>query len=194
LQNWILFVSLAFLVCCCGDVQASDSHQRVTTSQYKWLLAYVGRTTNELVADKRFNSLLNNVVPNKTVFLVGRPTSLRKTFRKMLTDAPDFVTMRDKEYFAFGGKDKNQPDDKALIWLDWRTGRSAIAIVHHYGPDDPKKYSNEPMLYVASNTLNAANGLPSELKFAVKNWVIIENVTPTSITYNGEPASATLIF
>jgi len=194
MQKWILSVSFAILAVCAGDIQATNAGTSVTNSQYKWLLAYVGRTTNELVADERFNRLLNSVVPDQKVFLVGKKTSLRYSFRKMLTDAPDFVTLRDNRYFVFSGKDIHQPDDKALVWLDWRGNHSAFAIVHHFGPDDPKKFSKEPLLYVASTNFGASEGLPPELKFAIKNWVIIENVTPSAITYNGAPASATLIF
>src|SRR5262249_1941717 len=128
------------------------------------------------------------------VLLVGKTTSLRGTFRKMLTDAPDFVTMKENRFIVFSGKDKNLPEDKALVWLDWRTGRSAYAVIHHFRPEDPAKYSKEPLLYIGTTTLNKEGDLPPTLKFALKNWVLIENVVPSAITYNGAPASASLVF
>src|SRR5262249_50856261 len=120
----MLSILLPLLAISCGSAQAADADAKITTGQYKWVLAYIGRTTNELVSDHRFGRLLNSVVPEQQVLLVGKTTSLRRTFRKMLTDAPDFVTMKENRFIVFSGKDKNLPEDKALVWLDWRTGRS----------------------------------------------------------------------
>jgi hypothetical protein len=180
---------------CSGNNQTAraDSSQTIG-KQFPWLIAYVGKTTNELVADDRFQRLSTSIVPNQTVCLVGKQTSLRTTFRKMLTEAPDFVFMKQNQFITFAGKDIHQPDDKVFVWLDWRSRNSAFAIVHHYGPDNPKQFRKEPMLYVVSTTLSAKDGLPDSLKFLLKNWLIIENAIPDAITFNGAPAAGNLIF
>jgi hypothetical protein len=196
LPKWIFSVSFAILVICCGNEQSVNADTTASqSSQYKWLLAYIGRTTNELMRDKRVQHVLDNVIPPKqTTCVAGREKPLRVVFRKMLTDAPDFVTMRDNRYIAFSGHDVIHPEDKALVWLDWRDGRSAIAIIHHWGPDDSKQYSKEPLLWIASVTFHGTEPLPPELTFAIKNWVVLEGITPAAITYNGAPAGASLVF
>jgi hypothetical protein len=194
-RNWLLYVLTAIALFCFGNDQTAYAGSGQTIGkQFPWLMAYVGKTTNELVADHRFKDLTNSIVPNQTVCLFGKPTSLRTSFRKMLTEAPDFVALKDNEFITFAGKDVHHPDDKVIVWLDWRTNNSAFAIVHHYGPDNSKQFRKETMLYVVSSTLGTRTTLPESLKFALKNWLIIENSIPDAIRYNNTEEGAQFIF
>jgi len=191
----LLALLLAIFFSGAGFIQPAQAKSAATFGkQFPWLISYVGKTGDELVADQRFNTLLATVVPDQKVYLVGKQTSLRATTKKMLSDAPAFVIFKHNRYVVFSGEDKHQKEDKIMMWLDWKSNSSALAIVHHYGPDDPKQFRKEPMLYVVSEGIVPPEPLPEDLKFMIKNWLLIEGVTPSALTYNGKSASAALIF
>ncbi|MFC0167331.1 lysozyme inhibitor LprI family protein [Pseudoduganella danionis] len=130
------------------------------TSPTAWLLQYEGKSTNQLIWDKRFVALVNSRVP----------PALSDNVAMALGGPPDPVVVEDHRYVSMSACRPHSCTEKGFLWIDAETGMG-IGAFHVPGT-----------LRLASNSLSAAN-IPPQAKLALSSWIYEQSMSVEYIEF-----------
>lgn len=150
---------VALAVMASGLAQADD---------LSWPLAYAGKSTNDLVRDKRVGPLVNTRLPS----------SLAEDVVLSLGGPPDPVIVKEGRYVSASACRPHDCGDKAFFWIDTRTGAGLGAIVGYRG------------FMIGSNAIPAAN-IPAPAMQALLDWIRYADISPDTVTFVGRDGKTT---
>ncbi len=152
-------------------VQAATPSPQPPPPPAPWLLAFDGKSTNELVLDKRFATFVRARVSSRPlVYWVadGRPTKPSDDVLEFLHGPPDDVHIVDKRYLTASACVPHDCVDTGLLWTDITTGATVFAA-SVYGTPVPI-VGNRAHLWLFSNVALRASTLPPTLTAAIAQW------------------------
>jgi hypothetical protein len=154
---------------------------------YSWLFKFADASTNELWLDKRFDMLLNQVVPVQRVDLLGEWKSLKDTMKCVIHGIPNDVIVTDKRYISMSACRYQSATEKGFIGIDVNTRKSICGVVHYFSKNS-EEMTEQPQLYLASNNYATYNEVAEPLKTALKKWLVDEKVTPSKSRFSNGPS------
>ena len=165
----VVLTSLAFLV-----MHPASSASTRTADAITWLLPRNGQSTNSVVDDGHFDSLLRLVVPSATLDLGAGRQQLRRTFWEFLHGPPNDIIVEDNRYIIFSACRAHFCPEKAWLWCDATDGVVAGALVHYIfkGEDN-----GQPSLLLFSNQPTDCT-LPSRCQLALDAWLKANDISP----------------
>jgi uncharacterized protein YecT (DUF1311 family) len=128
--------------------------------QTGWLLAYAGKSTNQLIWDKRAKPLVNSRVP----------ASLSENVLLSLGGPPDPVLAADGRYVSMSACRAHSCIEKGFMWVDTMTGMGLGA------------YYLSGKLQLGSNSLSAGN-IPPQARAALINWLAEQDLITESAEF-----------
>lgn len=137
---------------------------------YSWLLSFNGKSTNEVVWDKRFNGLLSAVVPNSKSNYSKDPGQMKSDLKLHLSGPPSVVQIKDDRFIVLSACWAHSCGNKGIIWIDNKQKISAMA------------FGSDGSMTVASRSIKAMD-LPSELVLALKAWAKSEGLKIGRVTF-----------
>lgn len=154
---------------------------RIPSAQLAFLNDYAGKTTKDLMKDKRFRALLKEMTPS-TEYHYGRDMSLRETIETMLGDRELPVDIRDGRYVMVAGNGGPYLNGRGFIWFDMQEGIALGGVYFHPTNGEPT-----PTLAVFSKQLNATElsmgQLPEAFAADVAQWSLIARVPAVTVRY-----------
>jgi len=131
-------------------------------------LDYANGTSNEILKDKRFKSLLKQAIPH-TEYHYGRDKSLQDASEELLDTYAIPITVRDGRYVTISTRGGSYLVGKTLMWFDMQTGMALGSIYFHPTNGEPA-----PTLTVFSRQLTdtdlSMGQLPPEFLADLDRW------------------------
>jgi hypothetical protein len=93
----------------------------IPTGQLAFLSGYAGRTTKELMKDKRFKALLKVTIP-RTEYHYGRDMPLKDAVDIALSGSPLPVNVRNGRYVTVSGLQGPYLHGRGFLWFDVEDG------------------------------------------------------------------------
>lgn len=112
------------------------------TPRYSWLLAFAGRTTNELLWDARFADLLRSLVRRSGD---PGPDALTEELRRSLGGAPEDVVVADGRFVVATACRHHYCDERGYVWIDIVRGEVAAAILRFDDGPSSSNSSGQPI-------------------------------------------------
>ena len=131
-----------------------------------WMLEYEGRSTNDLMWDKRARQVINTRVP----------AALSREVLEGLGGPPDPVLVTDHRYVSASACAAHYCPMKAFFWVDTRTGIGLGALFVAGIGADPGK------LRLGSNGLSGRH-LPERARRALIEWIREKNIGPEVVDF-----------
>jgi hypothetical protein len=154
---------------------------RIPSAQLAFLNDYAGKTTKEVMKDKRFRALLKEMTPS-TEYHYGRDMPLRETIETMLDDRGLPVDIRDGRYVMVAGNGGPYLSGRGFLWFDLQEGIALGGVYFHPTNGEPT-----PTLAVFSKQLNATAlsmmQLPEAFAEDVAQWSLIARVPAVTVRY-----------
>ena len=148
------------LVLCCFEARI---HAQTPAP---WLLAFDGRSTNELALDKRFPGFLRtHVSTRKMTYWIGKPTEPAKDAVEFLHGPPEDVYVAEHRYVTASACVAHDATDCGMLWVDTQTGATVFAASVFRIP--PPIAANSAHLWLFSNTELKPRALPPTLTSAI---------------------------
>jgi hypothetical protein len=149
--------------------------------QLAFLNDYAGRTTKDIMKDKRFRSLLKLATP-RTTYHYGRDMALFYTSETLLEGAPLPIDIRDGRYVMVGSHSGPYLDGRGFLWIDMREGIALGGVYFHPVNGEPT-----PTLAIFSRQLKqdslAMSQLPMAFAEDVGRWTAVARVPEISVRY-----------
>lgn len=182
MKNYIfilIFVIVSF------DAFAKDDYS-LSSDEIKWLKEYTGQTTNSVIGDKRFKTLLKQICPQKTLYLgmskKGEDIDISNNLMSVLGGPPNLVTI-ENEIVIFSACRYHSCGEKGWVMIDIKNKFAVSGIIHYYYGNSI--WSGSPSLLLFSNQL-AVIGLNKNIKKRVKNWLNSEGVEIREVRFLNE--------
>jgi uncharacterized protein YecT (DUF1311 family) len=154
---------------------------RIPPDQLAFLNDYTGKTTKEIVKDKRFHPLMKAVTP-RTEFHYGHDMSLFETIDTMLHSTPLPVDVRDGRYVTIGSRGGTYLMGRGFLWFDLKEGIALGGVYFHPTNGEPT-----PTLAVFSRQLNTKwlgmSQLPGAFQQDLAQWATLAAVPTVTVTY-----------
>ncbi|MFO0095252.1 MAG: hypothetical protein ACK54K_13210 [Gemmatimonadaceae bacterium] len=125
-----------------------------------WLLAFDGRSTNEVAHDPRLGRLLSRQIP----------AAMAATLRAALGGPPDPLQITDGRTVAMSACQPHACDTKGFLWLDLAAGTALGAIY------------DAPTLRLGSRAL-APDALPAAARTALLAWLADLDASPRTARF-----------
>ena len=133
------------------------------------MLAYAGKSSQELDADKRFPPFLRSHVSNKpTAYWIGGPSVPSKDVREFLSGLSDDVRVVDGRYVTGSGCPAHDCTENGLLWVDTATGATVYAA--SLDGQTATARGRSARLWMFSNAPLTAGALPPPLLDAIGGW------------------------
>jgi uncharacterized protein YecT (DUF1311 family) len=137
-----------------------------------WLLTYAGKSTNELIWDKRAAGLIHESLP----------AALADPVQAGLGGPPDPVHVNGQRYVWMSACVPHACGEKGFLWVDTRTG-------HALGADADCDYPGEGQPWSCAITLGSSGltlaGIPPQARQALRAWMTDQNLVPKSVAFAG---------
>lgn len=168
-----------------GQVASAGS----ATSQ--WLLAYDGRTANDVIRDPRFRTLAGEGLPHYHLEWDKRPLS--QSAPDFLWGSPNPVSVSEGHYVTIIGVFPRVAVFKGLLWCDTEKEPGEILFVILTQNQAAGK-TDEGTLDIYSNKADLTSALPKEFVASLQQWEKETQITRiTSIkTHNAQDRASTL--
>lgn len=154
---------------------------RIPPEQLAFLNDYAGKTTKEIVKDKRLHPLMKAVTP-RTEYHYGRDMSLFETLDTMLHSTPLPVDLRDGRYVTIGSHGGTYLMGRGFLWFDMKEGIALGGVYFHPTNGEPT-----PTLAVFSRQLNTKwlgmSQLPTAFQQDLAQWATLAAVPTVTATY-----------
>jgi len=148
------------------------------SDDWTWLRSYKGKSTNQLMLDKKFKNFLNNQIPIFSAdFGMARnnkKTSLVEVTELTLGGPPDLITLPTETTLTAAACREHSCEEKAFFWANLGEKKSVIAIVHHIFQG---KFAEGPQLFLASRSYECKD-LPKEALKQLSLWLKSKNISP----------------
>lgn len=148
-------------------------HQSKTLSDWTFLSKYAGRSTNELLRDKNFVSLLKAIAPDHSNLVESGSSLVDSTFDRM-GGAPDSIKLVENRYAIVSASMNNFAPAKSLLLCDMVGKKGLIALT------DGEEW---PSLYLLSKQYDALNDCPALFQNELNDWLNRERVPLLSRVY-----------
>ena len=160
---------------------AAVFENRIPPDQLAFLNDYTGKTTKEIVKDKRFHPLMKAVTP-RTEYHYGHDMSLFETIDTMLHSTPLPVDVRDGRYVTIGSHGGTYLMGRGFLWFDMKEGVALGGVYFHPTNGEPT-----PTLALFSRQLNAKwlgmSQLPAAFQQDLAQWAALAAVPSVTVTY-----------
>jgi len=153
----------------------------IPTDQLAFLNDYAGRSTKEILKDKRFRALMKAMTP-RTTYHYGRDMSLADASEMVLGGTPLPVDVQDGRYVMVGSRGGNQLSGRGFLWFDMKEGAALGGVYFHPINGEPT-----PTLAIFSKQLNgndlAMSQLPPIFAEDVAQWSAMAAIPEVSPRY-----------
>lgn len=133
-----------------------------------WLLAFDGRSTNEVAHDPRLGRLITRQIP----------AAMAATLRAALSGPPDPLLVTDGRTLAMSACQPHACGTKGFLWLDLAAGTALGAIY------------DAPTLRLASRAL-APDTLPAAARSALLAWLADLDAAPRTVRFTNARGTVT---
>lgn len=140
----------------------------IPSDQLAFLKDYDGKTSKEIMKDKRFHALIKEAIP-RTEYHYGSDKSLSDASEELLATVPLPINVRDGRYVTISTRGGSYLAGKTLLWFDMQSGAALGTIYFHPSNGEPT-----PTLTVFSKQLTdtslSMGQLPSEFVEDLGHW------------------------
>ena len=144
-------------------------------TDFKWLLKYSGKSTNDVAWDKRFNNFLLAETPKISLDLgMGKSYLLKSTVKEFIGGPPEDVSITNNEIIILSACRAHSCPEKAWLWCNIKTGVVVGAVVHYIFRG---KYSENPSLLLFSNQV-MSDSVPEQCQKDLENWLNKNEIVP----------------
>jgi hypothetical protein len=154
---------------------------RIPADQLAFLNEFAGKTPHEIQKDKRFRSVMKQVVP-RTVYHYGRDMPLSETVETMLDGAPLPIDIREGRYAMIASHGGPYLSGKGFVWFDMQEGIALGGVYFHPINGEPA-----PTLAIYSRQLRETDLSMSQLPMAFQQdlaqWMLVTNPKYVSPRY-----------
>lgn len=160
---------------------------------FHWLADYDGKSTNAVVWGDRFGNLLNEFVPQTSVYLemTDGPEPLIETVQEVLSGPPEDVIILEGRFVVLVASRHRSAVEKGLLWLDLESSAGIGAVVH-YSIDDVEVGGGESALLLTYSRQADGESLPPEFKHSLGRWLPEQNVNVVARRFIGESGAVKL--
>ncbi len=145
------------------------------SAAFDWVLAYSGRSENELMSDQRTERMIAQRVP----------ATLSKDVIRGLSGPPDPVYVVDSRFVSMSACQARNCGDKGFFWIDTQTGVGLGALlIAGYRPED------RSVLRLASNGMRP-DRIPAAARNALIDWLSELEVRPDLVEFSGSSGETT---
>jgi uncharacterized protein YecT (DUF1311 family) len=137
-----------------------------------WLLAYAGKSTNQLIWDKRIGSLIHDALP----------ASLADRVAGALGGPPDPVFVTDRRYVSMSACFPHACGEKAFLWVDTQTGNALGAHADCSYPENGAAWRCAVRL---GSTGLSRDTIPVQAAQALRAWMTEQGLALESIGFIG---------
>ena len=164
--------------------------ERPDSKDFQWILEFKGKSTNEVVWDKRFETLLRKYVPETRVDLgmTEGPEPLIASVNEVFSGSPDDVVVQDGRFVILSASRHRSAMEKGFLWLDLKTGTVIGSVIHYFFNKLELENTDSAMLLIYSNQVNAES-LPLEFQDALEYWIAGKNVRVETRRFAGKSRS-----
>lgn len=142
--------------------------QAQSKTGFSWLLDYAGKSTSQVIGDKRFKAILVEIVPEIKMDLgIGNSCFLKDIVTEFLSGPAENVIVRENRYVILSACRFNSCPEKAWLWFDLKEGIAVGALVHYIFDGN---YSRQPSLLLFSTQVDGQS-LTEISKHDLKNWL-----------------------
>jgi len=142
----------------------------VDTPGSAWMLAYEGRSTNELVWDHRIKHLIETRIPAR----------LSAQLFEAVYGPPDPVLVSDHRYVTISACVAHFCPMKGFFWIDTATGTGLGAVAQQHEPWE----NFDDSLRLGSNGMSAS-GIPTVARRALIDWLTENDLHPGQVQFVG---------
>lgn len=140
----------------------------ISGDQLAFLKDYDGKTSKEIMKDKRFHALMKEAIP-RTEYHYGTDKSLSDASEELLDTQPLPINVREGRYVTIGTRGGSYLGGKTALWFDMQSGAALGTIYFHPSNGEPT-----PTLTVFSKQLTdtslSMGQLPSEFVEDLSRW------------------------
>jgi hypothetical protein len=153
----------------------------IPADQLTFLNDFAGHPAKELLKDKRFQTLLKQVIPH-TEYHYGRDMPLTEASDAMLWGSKIPIEIREGRYVTVSGKQGSYLSGKGFLWFDLQAGIALGGVYFHPTNGEPT-----PTLAIFSKQLNERSIGMSQLPLAfaedLSRWVATSDARWVSPRY-----------
>ncbi len=155
-----------------------------------WIKEFEGKSTNEVVWDDRFQTLLSENVPKTRVNLgmTDNASPLVDSVNEVFSGAPEDVFVRDGRFVVLSASRHQSAMEKGFLWLDLKTGVVIGSVVHYYFGKLELENTDSAMLLIYSKQVGVES-LPREFQKALEHWIATNNIRVESSRFVGRAGS-----
>jgi uncharacterized protein YecT (DUF1311 family) len=148
----------------------------LSATDASWLLAYTGKSTNDLIWDKRAEKLIHDTLPK----------DLAKELRPALGGPPDPVFVVESRYVSASACFPHWAYQKGFLWVDTKTGTAlgAYAEGHDTSHGAAIMGNWRYTLTLGSATLTA-DDIPSRASQSLRDWITDHDLALDSVEFVG---------
>lgn len=170
------------------------AHAQSGDVDYKWLLTYKGKSTNQVRWDPRFPSLLESGLPDYRVQW-WENSALPDAAFTLLSGPPDMVMIESNRYVTLSAAVAHDAQSKGLLWIDIEASHPEM-IFCYLDQDPVHLHEFSITLYTKQSQLIAK--LPPQFLAAFSAWQSNHGVTKitgfTIVDAKGEISHPPLAF
>lgn len=155
------------------QANSERSHHKKTLSDWNFLTKYGGRSTNELIRDKSFVSLLEAIAPEHNNLVESGSSLVDSAFDRM-GGPPDSIKIIENRYVIVSASMNNFAPAKCLLLCDIAGKKGLIALT------DGEEW---PSLYLISKQYDAIADCPQLFQAELNDWLNRERVPLLSRVY-----------
>ena len=160
-------IALALMLCTLMATSRAAHAQRGGAS---WLLQYDGKSTNDLIWNKRFRSFLNShLQPASYKFWGDTQQDLSQAASQFLGGPPDNIRVIDSRYVIASACVAHDCPERGLLWVDTKTSAVVFAPstwIKDSGFGDKERYH----LWLFANPAIDPAQLPPSLLNGIEQW------------------------
>lgn len=146
-----------------------------------WLLTFKGKSTNDLVHDRRFPAFLRTHVSTHTLAYWSKTRSVPASDAlQFLGGPPDDVQVLENRYLIASACVPHDCGERGLLWVDTASGATVFAPSVWDTTTPALGDSSRYHLYLFSNTALTPSSLPPTLIHAIATWSAVPNGDGTS--------------
>jgi uncharacterized protein YecT (DUF1311 family) len=161
--------------------QPAVFQNRIPADQLAFLNDYAGKTAHDIQKDKRFRSVMKQVIP-RTEYHYGHDMPLSETVETMLDGAPLPIDIREGRYVTIASHGGPYLSGKGFVWFDMQEGIALGGVYFRPTNGEPT-----PTLAIYSRQLKdtslSMGQLPEAFQQDLAQWVLVAGPPLISTRY-----------
>jgi uncharacterized protein YecT (DUF1311 family) len=153
----------------------------IPPDQLAFLRDYDGKSTSELLKDKRFHKLRSEITP-RTEYHYGYDMPLSEAADETLNGPPLPVDVREGRYVMVGANTGSFKGGKGFVWFDIQAGIGIGGVYFHPTNGEPT-----PTLAIYSRQIKASDlgisQLPPAFAQDLAQWSLVTGMRPVTVRY-----------